>query len=87
MHVDGAAAIARIATEEGVARFVQVSHLNASPESKSRFYQTKAYGEVKVREAFPSATIVRPSAMFGYEDRLLNNIASASRYLLIMVPF
>jgi len=54
---------------------VHVSHLNASTESVSQFYRAKAEGEALVKEAFPTATIVRPGAMFGYEDKLLNNMA------------
>lgn len=68
--------IARIASENGVATFIHVSHLNASKDSKSKLYQAKAEGEERVRAAFPTATILRPSSYFGYEDRLLNNIAS-----------
>lgn len=41
--------------------------------------QTKAEGEALVREEFPEASIVRPSAIFGYEDRLCNQIASSCR--------
>jgi NADH dehydrogenase (ubiquinone) 1 alpha subcomplex subunit 9 len=50
--------------------------LNASQNSTSKFYQSKAEGEERVRAAFPNATIVRPAGMYGFEDRLLNNIAS-----------
>lgn len=75
VHVTGAARIARIAKESGVTRFVQVSHLNASPDSTSQFYRTKAEGEEAVKEIFPTATIVRPSAIYGYEDRFLKNMA------------
>ncbi len=77
VHVDGAGRIAKIAAESGVPRFVHVSHLNASKDSKSEFYQTKAEGEVRVKEYFRDASIVRPAIMYGYEDRLLNNIARA----------
>lgn len=59
-------------------RLVHVSHLNASHDSPSEFYKSKARGDDLVREAFPDATIVRPSIMFGYEDRLLNNMARTS---------
>ncbi|KAK7690390.1 hypothetical protein QCA50_007048 [Cerrena zonata] len=75
VHVAGAGRIARIAKESGVERFVHVSHLNASHDSTSAFYRTKAEGEEAVKEAFPTATVVKPSALFGYEDKLLNNIA------------
>jgi len=75
VHATGAQRIAHIAAEEGVARFVHVSHLNASHESPSAFYRSKARGEDLVREAFPTASIIRPGTMFGYEDKLLNNIA------------
>ena len=57
---------------------MHVSHLNASHDSPSEFYKSKARGDDLVREAFPDATIVRPSIMFGYEDRLLNNMARTS---------
>lgn len=76
VHAKGAATIAKVAAENGVSRFVHVSHLNASLDSKSQFYKTKAEGEAMVKEAFPGATIVRPGALFGYEDKLLNNMAS-----------
>jgi len=75
VHVAGAKSIAHIAQESGVSKFIHVSHLNASLESTSEFYRSKAEGEIAVKEAFPDATIVRPATMFGYEDRLLNNMA------------
>lgn len=79
VHVTGAERIAKVAAESGVERFVHVSHLNASPDSASAFYRTKFEGEERIRNVFPSATIVRPAAMYGYEDKLLNNMASELR--------
>jgi uncharacterized protein YbjT (DUF2867 family) len=78
VHVAGAEKIAAVSAQTGVPRFVHVSHLNASASSPSKFYQTKALGEERVKAAFPTATIVRPGAMYGFEDKLLNEIASAS---------
>ncbi|GLB38449.1 putative rmlD substrate binding domain [Lyophyllum shimeji] len=75
VHVDGAERIAKIAAQVGVPRFVHISHLNASPTSESKFYRTKAEGEERVKAVFPNATIVRPSTFFGYEDKLLTNMA------------
>src|ERR1700722_5931154 len=76
VHVAGAERIANIAARSGVPRLVHLSHLNASSDSTSKFYQTKAEGEERVRAVFPDATIIRPANMYGYEDKLLNNIAS-----------
>jgi NADH dehydrogenase (ubiquinone) 1 alpha subcomplex subunit 9 len=81
VHVAGAERIASVAAKSGITRFVHVSHLNASQDSKSKFYQSKAEGEERVKSAFPNATIIRPAAMFGYEDKLLNNIAGTLFFL------
>ena len=75
MHVQGAESIARISAQNRVSRFVHVSHLNASEDSSSAFYRTKAAGEEGVKRAFPDATIVRPGSMYGHEDKLLNSMA------------
>ncbi|KAG6831010.1 hypothetical protein H0H87_006583 [Tephrocybe sp. NHM501043] len=75
VHVDGAERIANVAAQCGVSRLVHVSHLNANAKSESKFYRTKAEGEERVKAAFPSATIVRPGTLFGYEDKLLTNMA------------
>lgn len=53
-----------------------MSHLNANLDSPSRFYRSRARGELAVREVFPDATIVRAATMFGHEDRFLNHMAS-----------
>ncbi|KIN92910.1 hypothetical protein M404DRAFT_1009296 [Pisolithus tinctorius Marx 270] len=76
VHVTGAERIAKVAADHGVQRLVHVSHLNASTTSTSEYYRTKAEGEERVRSVFPNATVVRPATMFGYEDKLLNNMAT-----------
>ncbi|KAG7088537.1 hypothetical protein E1B28_012520 [Marasmius oreades] len=73
---EGAHRIAKVAADVGVPRLVHLSHLNASHNSKSKFYQSKAEGEELVKEAYNGATIIRPGAMYGYEDKLLNNLAA-----------
>ena len=78
MQADGAERIAKIAAQSGVPRLVHVSHLNASVTSPSKLYQTKAEGEARVNAAFRGATIIRPGPLYGYEDKLLNNMASKS---------
>lgn len=77
---EGAARIARIASEQGVAHLVQISAIGADAESDSEYAQTKAAGEAAVREHFPDAVILRPSIMFGPEDQFFNRFADMSRY-------
>ncbi|KAJ4728344.1 NADH dehydrogenase [ubiquinone] 1 alpha subcomplex subunit 9, mitochondrial-like [Melia azedarach] len=68
--------IAVIAKEHGgIMRFIQVSCLGASPSSPSRLLSTKAAAEESVLRELPEATIMRPAAMIGTEDRILNNWA------------
>jgi NADH dehydrogenase len=75
VHVDGAANVARAAADAGVGRLVHISAIGADPQSGSAYARTKGLGEQAVRAAFPEATIIRPSIMFGPEDAFLNRFA------------
>ena len=81
VHVAGAENIADMAREAGIARFVHVSALGADPDSKIRYVRTKGEGEAKVRRACPQAVILRPSVVFGPEDRFFNRFAELARRL------
>lgn len=83
INVDGAAHIARASATAGCKALVQVSAIGADPNGKSEYSQSKGRGEAAVRAAFPDATIVRPSLVFGPEDQLTNRFAS----LLALLPF
>ena len=72
---EGAGRIAAEAREAGVLAFVQVSALGSDAQSPIDYNRTKAEGEAAVRAAFPSATIVRPSVLFGEDDAFLNLFA------------
>ncbi|KAG0053953.1 hypothetical protein BGZ83_000097 [Gryganskiella cystojenkinii] len=75
VHVEAAGVLAELAQKHDVDRFIQMSALNADVDSPSRFLSTKAEGEQLVRSIIPNATIVRPSAMYGQEDRFLARLA------------
>jgi NADH dehydrogenase len=75
LHVDGARAVAEASRDMGVERFVQISALGASPDSPSLYARTKAAGEAAVRQAMPSAVVLRPSVVFGPEDHFFNRFA------------
>lgn len=71
-HVEGARTIARAAKNAGVSRLIHISALNANENSPSQFLQSKAKGEKAVREEFPEAIILRPSDIYGHEDKFFN---------------
>jgi len=79
VHVDGARNVAEAASEAEARALVQVSAIGASLESESAYGRTKAEGEEAVRKAFPGATVVRPSLVFGPEDDLTNRFAAMAR--------
>lgn len=72
----GAASIAEIAAKEGVRNFVHLSAIGADAESASLYARTKGEAERAVRAAIPSATILRPSVVFGPEDQFFNKFAT-----------
>jgi NADH dehydrogenase len=78
-HVDGARNLAEAARDGGPQALVQVSAIGASLQSESTYGRTKAEGEEAVREAFPAATVIRPSLVFGPEDELTNRFAAMAR--------
>jgi NADH dehydrogenase len=79
VHVDGARNVAEAARDEGAAALVQISAVGADANAQSNYGRTKGEGEAAVREAFPGATIIRPSLVFGPEDNLTNRFAAMAR--------
>ncbi|KAF7467872.1 Hypothetical predicted protein [Marmota monax] len=69
-------ALPQSSKEAGVENFIHVSPLNADIRSTSRYLREKAAGEKEVRNAFPESTIIKPSDIFGREDRFLNHIVN-----------
>jgi uncharacterized protein YbjT (DUF2867 family) len=87
VHRDGAGRIARLAIRIGAARMIQMSAIGADPDSPSAYGRSKAAGEQAVRAAFPSATILRPSVVFGPEDGFFNMFGAMARLSPIMPVF
>ena len=74
----GAATVARAAAAVG-GRMVHVSAIGADENSLSSYGRSKAAGEKAVLAAIPSATILRPSVVFGPEDQFTNRFAALAR--------
>lgn len=84
VHAEGAGRVARLAAAAGAQRLVQLSAIGADAASPSKYASSKAAGEQAVLAAFPAATILRPSIVFGPEDQFFNRFAAMARLLPFM---
>src|SRR6516225_168546 len=80
VQASGAEAVARAAATVG-ARMIHVSAIGADERAPSRYARSKAMGEKLVLAAVPSATILRPSVLFGPEDTFFNKFAAIACFL------
>lgn len=76
--------IARGAAETGASRMVQISAIGADTDSPSLYGRTKAAGEAAARSAFPGTVVMRPSLVFGEEDKFFNRFGAMAMYSPIM---
>ena len=81
LQATGAGLVAEETKRAGANALVHVSAIRADPASESRYAASKGEGEGKVRAAFPNATVIRPSLVFGPEDQLTNRFATLMRRL------
>lgn len=79
--------IARLAAAGGAQALVHISAIGASADSDSGYARAKAQGEAGVREAFPQATILRPSVVFGEDDAFINMFAGLIRMAPVLPVF
>lgn len=87
VHVAAAARVARLAREAGVEQLIHVSGIGSDTRSTSPYVRSRGEGEWVVREAFPTATLIRPSVMFGRGDAFLTPVARMLRRLPIFPLF
>lgn len=80
IHHQGPARLARLAAAAGVTRMVHLSAIGADPAAPAAYARSKAAGEAAVRAAFPAATILRPSIVFGPEDDFFNRFGAMARF-------
>lgn len=83
VHVDLPGKIASAMKKAGVQRLVHVSALGADPQGPSMYQRSKARGETVLHNAGLQLTILRPSVIFGAEDKFLNLFAD----LQAVAPF
>ncbi|MBT07653.1 MAG: complex I NDUFA9 subunit family protein [Rhodospirillaceae bacterium] len=84
LHVFGTQLMIKAAVNAKVRHFVQISAIGADVTSPSTYSRSKALGEAAVKH-FPGAvSILRPSLVFGVQDKFFNRFAAMSRFSPIM---
>ena len=87
VHELGALHVARQSARMGVKALVHISGIGADLHSKSSYVRSRASGELLVKNAFPDATILRPSVLFGQNDKFLNSLLVATRWFPVVALF
>ncbi len=88
MEVDGRGTrnLVEGARAASVQRFVYLSGVGADPSSDRTWYRAKAFAEGSVRDSGLEYTIIRPSWVYGPEDRSLNLFIRALRLNPLFFP-
>ena len=84
IHTNIPEAVAKICSESDVKKFIHVSAIGASENSKSLYQKSKYQGEVKALENFKNTVIIRPSVVCGTEDNFTNLFSKLS--ILPVIP-
>ncbi len=84
IHSNIPEAVAKICAESDVKKFIHVSAIGASENSKSLYQKSKHQGEVKALNNFKNTIIIRPSVVCGTEDNFTNLFSKLS--ILPVIP-
>jgi uncharacterized protein YbjT (DUF2867 family) len=87
IHGQGAMHVAKASRAAGVHRLVHISGLGADPASESPYVRARGIGERLVKDAFPGATILRPSVIFGPEDAFFSRLAALAGKMPVLPLF
>jgi uncharacterized protein YbjT (DUF2867 family) len=86
-HVELPRRLVQACHRTGVRRLIQVSALGVSEDIAhlpSMYLRSKAAGEQVIRESGLDFTVLRPSVVFGAEDKFLNLFAKLQRWLPVL---
>ena len=84
-HVELARTLVAVCRDTGVRRLLHMSALNAATDGPSDYLRSKGEAEAIVRASGLDFTIVRPSVIFGREDKFLNMFASLLKAFPAMI--
>ena len=72
--------LSNLCNEIGIRNLVHVSALGIKEKHSSIYMQSKFKGEKNIQENFKPSVILRPSVVFGPEDKFFNTFASLAQF-------
>ena len=76
--------LSNLCNEVGIKNLIHVSALGVKENHKSHYMQSKLQGEKNIKNNFKSSVILRPSVVFGHEDKFFNTFASLAQFSPIL---
>jgi len=72
--------LSKLCNELGVKKLVHVSALGVKEGHTSQYMQSKLQGEKNIQDTFKQSVILRPSIVFGPEDKFFNTFATLAQF-------
>ena len=72
--------LSNLCNEQGIKNFVHISALGVKEKHNSLYMQSKLEGEKNIQNIFKPSVILRPSVVFGPEDKFFNTFASIAQF-------
>jgi len=72
--------LSELCNELGVKKLVHVSALGVKEGHPSQYMQSKLQGEKNIQDTFRQSVILRPSVVFGPEDKFFNTFATLAQF-------
>ena len=76
--------LSKLCNEEKIKKLVHISALGVKENHTSEYMQSKLKGEKNIKDTFQSSVILRPSVVFGPEDKFFNTFASLAQFSPIL---
>ena len=80
IHSDFPNLLAKLCNELSVKNLIHVSALGVKDKHDSKYMQSKLQGEKNILDTFKPSVILRPSIVFGPEDKFFNTFASVAQF-------
>ncbi len=85
-HVEGTRNLVAAAKEAGVARFIYLGRLGATPASAYPLFSTKGESEVAIAESGLEHTILRSAVIYGPADAFTTRLVMAAKMCPLALP-